>query len=51
VIASGSYLDNEFLEFTADTAFLAQHAADCDLFDVADIVELGTRDDLLRRGG
>jgi hypothetical protein len=41
VIASGSYLDNEFLEFTGDLANVAVHAGNRDLFDVAELVEYG----------
>ncbi len=41
VIAAGSYLDNEFLEFTADLANVAVLAGDPDLFDVAELVEFG----------
>ncbi|HEY0904882.1 MAG TPA: hypothetical protein VGE14_13430 [Marmoricola sp.] len=41
VIASGSYLDNELLEFTGDLANVAVLAGDRDLFDVAELVEYG----------
>ncbi|MCW2847928.1 MAG: hypothetical protein JWR90_1902 [Marmoricola sp.] len=41
VIASGSYLDNEFLEFTGDLANVAVHAGNRELFDVAELVEYG----------
>jgi hypothetical protein len=41
VIASGSYLDNEFLEFTGDLANVAVHAGSRSLFDVAELVEYG----------
>jgi hypothetical protein len=41
VIASGSYLDNEFLEFTGDLANVAVLAQDPALLDVAELVEYG----------
>jgi hypothetical protein len=41
VIASGSYLDNEFLEFTGDLVNVAVHAGIQELFDVAELVEYG----------
>lgn len=41
VIASGSYLDNEFLEFTADLVRIAELASEPALFDVAELVEYG----------
>jgi hypothetical protein len=40
-IASGSYLDNEFLEFTGDLVAVARHAGSESLFDVAELVEYG----------
>lgn len=41
VIASGSYLDNEFLEFTADLVRIADLADEPALFDIAELVEYG----------
>lgn len=41
VIASGSYLDNEFLEFTGDLANVAVLARDPALLDIAELVEYG----------
>jgi hypothetical protein len=41
VIASGSYLDNEFLEFTADLVRIAELADEPALFDIAELVEYG----------
>lgn len=41
VIASGSYLDNEFLEFTADLVRVAELSGERSLFEVAELVEYG----------
>jgi len=41
VIPSGSYLDDEFLEFTGDLIRVAQASGDESLFDIAEIVEYG----------
>ncbi|GAA1133769.1 hypothetical protein [Microbacterium aurantiacum] len=41
VIASGTYLDNEFLEFTGDLANIAAHAGDAALLDFAELVQYG----------
>ncbi|SFN60827.1 hypothetical protein [Mycetocola miduiensis] len=41
VIASGSYLDDEFLEFTADLVRIAELAGEPALFDIAELVEYG----------
>jgi hypothetical protein len=41
VIASGSYLDNEFLEFTADLIKVAGYCENESLFDYAELVEFG----------
>ena len=41
VIASGSYLDNEFLEFTADLARIAELSNQEALFDFAELVQYG----------
>jgi hypothetical protein len=41
VIASGSYLDNEFLEFTGDLARVAQLGGEPALLDVAELVQYG----------
>jgi hypothetical protein len=41
VIASGSYLDNEFLEFTADLMKVAEYCENESLFDYAELVEFG----------
>jgi hypothetical protein len=41
VIASGSYLDDEFLEFTADLVRVAELSGEPALFDVAELVEYG----------
>ncbi|RUA26100.1 MAG: hypothetical protein DSY74_06285 [Actinobacteria bacterium] len=41
VIASGTYLDNEFLEFTGDLANVAVLAGDRELLDVAELVQFG----------
>ncbi len=41
VIASGSYLDNEFLEFTADLVRVAELSGERALFEVAELVEYG----------
>jgi hypothetical protein len=41
VIASGSYLDNEFLEFTADLVRVAELSRQEALFDFAELVEYG----------
>lgn len=41
VIASGSYLDNELLEFTGDMATIASLAGDQGLFDIAELVQFG----------
>ena len=41
VIASGSYLDNEFLEFTGDLANVAVLAQEPALLDIAELVEYG----------
>jgi hypothetical protein len=41
VIAAGSYLDNEFLEFTGDLANVAVLAQEPALLDVAELVEYG----------
>lgn len=41
VIPSGSYLDDEFLEFTGDFIKVAQFSGDEALFDIAEIVEYG----------
>jgi len=41
VIASGSYLDDEFLEFTADLVRVAELAGEPGLFDVAELVQYG----------
>lgn len=41
VIASGSYLDNEFLEFTADLVRVAELSNQEALFDFAELVEYG----------
>jgi hypothetical protein len=41
VIPAGSYLDNEFLEFTGDLIRIAQHSGEKALFDIAEIVEYG----------
>jgi hypothetical protein len=46
VIASGSYRDNEFLEFTADLVRVAELAKNESLFDVAEIVEHGMQYDV-----
>ena len=53
VIPAGSYLDNEFLEFTCDLIRVAQHSGEKTLFDIAEVVEhgmqqaLSTPDDML----
>jgi hypothetical protein len=41
VLPAGSYLDNEFLEFTGDLVHVAAAAGDERLFDVAEIVQHG----------
>jgi hypothetical protein len=41
VIPGGSYLDNEFLEFTGDFIRVAQYSGEKALFDVAELVEYG----------
>jgi len=41
VIASGSYLDNEFLEFTADLVRVAELSGERALLEVAELVEYG----------
>jgi hypothetical protein len=41
VIPAGSYVDNEFLEFTCDLIRLAQHSRKKELFEIAEIVEYG----------
>ncbi|MFI8594021.1 hypothetical protein ACIGCK_06270 [Microbacterium sp. NPDC078428] len=41
VIASGTYLDNEFLEFTGDLANVAVLAGSRELLDVAELVQYG----------
>lgn len=41
VIASGTYLDNEFLEFTGDLANVAVLSGERDLLDVAELVQYG----------
>lgn len=41
VIPGGSYLDNEFLEFTGDLVRIAQHSGNRTLFDLAEMVEYG----------
>jgi hypothetical protein len=41
VIASGSYVDNEFLEFTADLARVAELSNQEALFDFAELVQYG----------
>lgn len=41
VIASGAYLDNEFLEFTGDLANIAALAGEPALLDIAELVEHG----------
>jgi hypothetical protein len=41
VIPGGSYLDNEFLEFTGDLVRIAELSGDEGLFDVAELVEYG----------
>jgi hypothetical protein len=41
VIASGSYLDDEFLEFTVDLVRIAELASEPALFDIAELVEHG----------
>ena len=41
VIAGGSYLDNEFLEFTGDLANVAVLARDAALLEIAELVEHG----------
>jgi hypothetical protein len=41
VIASGTYLDNEFLEFTGDLANVAVLAGSRELLDVAELVQFG----------
>jgi hypothetical protein len=41
VIPAGSYLDNEFLEFTGDMIRVARHSGEKALFDIAEIVEYG----------
>ena len=41
VIASGSYLDDEFLEFTVDLVRIAELASEPALFDIAELVEYG----------
>jgi hypothetical protein len=41
VIPAGSYLDNEFLEFTGDLVKVAEHSGERGLFDIAEIVEHG----------
>jgi hypothetical protein len=40
-IASGTYLDNEFLEFTGDLANVAVHSGERSLLDVAELVQFG----------
>jgi hypothetical protein len=41
VIASGSYLDDEFLEFTGDLVRIAELAGEPALFEIAELVEYG----------
>ena len=41
VIPGGSYLDNEFLEFTGDLVKVADRGREQGLFDIAEIVEFG----------
>lgn len=41
VIASGSYLDDEFLEFTADLVRVAELSGERALFEIAELVEYG----------
>jgi hypothetical protein len=41
VIPGGSYLDNEFLEFTGDLVKVAEHSGERGLFDIAEIVAFG----------
>jgi hypothetical protein len=41
VIPAGSYLDNEFLEFTGDLVKVAEHSGERGLFDIAEIVAFG----------
>lgn len=41
VIASGAYLDNEFLEFTGDLVDVSAATNDEDLLDIAELVEYG----------
>lgn len=41
VIASGSYLDDEFLEFTGDLVRVAELAGEPALFEIAELVEYG----------
>ena len=46
MIASGSYLDNEFLEFTGDLARVAALGGEPALLDVAELVQHGMQDAL-----
>jgi hypothetical protein len=41
VIPGGSYLDNEFLEFTGDLIRIADYTQNQELFDIAELVEYG----------
>jgi hypothetical protein len=41
IIPAGSYVDDEFLEFTCDLIRIAQHSGEKVLFDIAEIVEYG----------
>lgn len=50
VLPGGSYLDNEFLEFTGDMVKVAHWTGDERLFDIAELVEYGMQDALSMPG-